>query len=98
MKIIHAGEVVEAKGAGETVEGEVAVYSDVRHCAQSPAVDQGWATLTLLLTLNKGTLQGGASGRIQLGWLDFDFGLPGSADRKLAVLAEQLGKMVEHRS
>ena len=64
MKIIHAGEVVEAKGAGEAVEGEVAVYSDVRHCAQSPAVDQGWVTLTLLLTLNEGTLQGGASGRM----------------------------------
>lgn len=44
VKLIHEGEVVEeAKGTGEEVEGEVAVYSDVRHCVQSPAVpsDQG---------------------------------------------------------
>ena len=42
VKLIHAGEVVDE---GET-EGELAVYSDVRHCAQSPALhsDQGWVT------------------------------------------------------
>ena len=40
VKLIHKGKVVEEDNA----EGEVAVYSDVRHCVQSPAVpdDQGW--------------------------------------------------------
>ena len=39
VKLIHKGKVVEEDNA----EGEVAVYSDVRRCVQSPAVpdDQG---------------------------------------------------------
>ena len=39
VKLIHKGKVVEE----DNVEGEAAVYSDVRRCVQSPAVpvDQG---------------------------------------------------------
>ena len=40
VKLVQDGEVVK----GDEVEGEVAIYSDVRHCVQSPVVpgNQGW--------------------------------------------------------
>ena len=40
VKLIHEGRVAEIPkmGSYEQVEGEVAVYSDVRHCVQSPAI------------------------------------------------------------
>ena len=41
LKLVREGEVVDPKDVEMTVEGlegEVAIYSDVRHCVQSPPV------------------------------------------------------------